>query len=133
MDWGGCPIKFCIWGGMDLDPALWGGLELGLKIWPVKTSTRKEIMKSAVTDSDSGPESESMKIYRLRLRLRLRSKLLTPADSDSDSAALVARSHIYSYLWRFFRGGSVMDPAIWKQNGIDSGAESPESESIFSS
>ena len=32
----------------------------------------------------------------------------------------------------FFRGGSVMDPAIWNQNGIDSGAESPESESIFS-
>ena len=48
-------------------------------------------MKSLVTDSDSGPESESMKIYRLRLRLR--SKLPTPADSipdsDSDSAALV--------------------------------------------
>ena len=46
-------------------------------------------MKSAVTDSDSGPESELMKIYRLRLR----SKLPTPADSnsdsDSDSAALL--------------------------------------------
>ena len=25
-----------------------------------------------------------------------------------------------------------MNPAIWNQNGIDSGAESPESESIFS-
>ena len=39
---------------------------------------------------------------------------------------------IYSYFWRFL-GGSVMDPAIWNQNGIDSGAKSPESESIFSS
>ena len=29
-------------------------------------------------------------------------------------------------------GGGVMDPALWNQNGIDSGAESPESESIFS-
>ena len=26
-----------------------------------------------------------------------------------------------------------MNPAIWNQNGIDSGSESPESESIFSS
>ena len=25
-----------------------------------------------------------------------------------------------------------MDPALWNQNGTDSGAESPESESIFS-
>ena len=48
------------------------------------------------------------------------------------TAMLVARSHIYSYFLTFFRGGSVMDPAIWNQNGIDSGAESPESESIFS-
>ena len=49
------------------------------------------------------------------------------------TAMPVARSHIYSYIWRFFGGGSVMNPAIWNQNGIDSGAESPESESIFSS
>ena len=29
-------------------------------------------------------------------------------------------------------GGGVMDPALWNQNGVDSGAEIPESESIFS-
>ena len=48
------------------------------------------------------------------------------------SYACCQKPHLFIYL-TFFRGGSVMNPAIWNQNGIDSGSESPESESIFSS
>ena len=47
------------------------------------------------------------------------------------TAMPVARCHIFTF--DIFRGGGVMDPAQWNQYGIDSGAESPESESIFSS
>ena len=39
----------------------------------------------------------------------------------------------FIHIFDVFRGGSVMDPATWNQNGIDSGAQSPESEPIFSS
>ena len=48
------------------------------------------------------------------------------------SYACCQKPHLFIYL-TFFRGGSVMNPAIWNQNGIDSGSESPESESFYSS
>ena len=48
------------------------------------------------------------------------------------SYACYQKSNSFRFF-TFFRRGGVMDPALWNPNGIDSGAESPESESIFSS
>ena len=52
------------------------------------------------------------------------------SDGRLYSYACCQKPHLFIVL-TLFRGGSVMDPALWNQNGIDSGVESPESESIL--